>query len=35
VNIQGDVLDSRETGLRIVEILQDAFDTDGARVVTA
>lgn len=35
VNIQGDVLDSRDTGLRIVEILQEAFDTDGAMVVTA
>jgi hypothetical protein len=35
VNIQGDVLDSRDTGLRIVELIQDAFDTDGAKVVTA
>lgn len=35
INIQGDVLDSRDTGLRIVELIQDAFDTDGARVVTA
>lgn len=35
VNIQGDVLDSRDTGLRIVELIQDAFDTNGARVVTA
>lgn len=35
VNIQGDVLDTRDTGLRIVEILQEAFDTDGARVITA
>lgn len=34
INIQGDVLDSRDTGLRIVELLQDAFDTDGASVVT-
>lgn len=35
VNIQGDVLDSRDTGLRIVELIQDAFDTNGAKVVTA
>ena len=35
VNIQGSVMDSRDTGLRIVEILQEAFDTDGARVITA
>lgn len=34
VNIQGDVLDSRETGLRIVDILNEAFDTSGAKVVT-
>jgi hypothetical protein len=32
VNIQGDVLDSRESGLRIVELIQDAFDTQGAQV---
>lgn len=30
VNIQGDVLDSRDTGLRIVELIQQAFDTSGA-----
>ena len=33
VNIQGDVLDSRDTGLRIVELIQSAFDTDGAQAV--
>jgi hypothetical protein len=32
VNVQGDVLDSRESGLRIVELINDAFDTQGARV---
>lgn len=30
VNIQGDVLDTRDTGLRIVELIQEAFDTNGA-----
>lgn len=35
VNIQGNVFDTKETGLRIVEIMQDAFDTSGAKVVTA
>jgi hypothetical protein len=30
VNIQGDVLDTRDTGLRIVELIQEAFDTSGA-----
>ena len=29
VNIAGDVLDSEETGLRVVEILNDAFDKQG------
>lgn len=33
VNIQGHVFDAKETGLRIVEIVQDAFDTSGARLV--
>jgi hypothetical protein len=33
VNIQGDVLDSRESGLRIVDLINEAFDTDGARVL--
>jgi hypothetical protein len=32
VNVQGDVLDSRESGLRIVELINDAFDTQGAQV---
>jgi hypothetical protein len=32
VNIQGDVLDSRESGLRIVELINEAFDTQGAQV---
>lgn len=35
VNIQGNVFDTKETGLRIVEIMQEAFDTTGAKVVTA
>lgn len=34
VNIQGDVLDSEESGLRIVQLINDAFDKDGA-IVTA
>jgi hypothetical protein len=29
VNIQGDVLDSEQTGLRIVDMLNDAFDKQG------
>lgn len=29
VNIQGDVIDSDETGTRLVQILNDAFDKDG------
>lgn len=33
VNIQGNVFDRQETGLEIVRILQDAFDTQGAQVV--
>ena len=33
VNIQGDVLDSDETSLRIVTLLQDALDVNGATVV--
>lgn len=32
VNIQGDVLDSEESGLRIVQLINDAFDRDGAIV---
>lgn len=32
VNIQGDVLDSDETGTRIVELLNDAFDKEGVVV---
>ena len=32
VNIQGDVLDSEETGLRIVDILNSAFDKQGVIV---
>lgn len=34
LTIQGNVLDRRETGLEIVEILQEAFDTQQASVVT-
>lgn len=33
VNIQGDVLDSRETGLRIVDLINEAFDSQGANVL--
>lgn len=33
LNIQGDVLDSRETGLRIVEILNESFDSRGTVLV--
>lgn len=33
VNVQGDVLDSEESGLRIVDILQNAFDKNGAVLV--
>ncbi len=29
VNIQGDVLDSEETGLRVVEIINNAYDKEG------
>jgi hypothetical protein len=32
VNIQGDVLDSDETGLRITRLLNDAFDKQGVSV---
>ena len=32
VNIQGDVLDSDETGLRIVELLNKELDTSGSIV---
>lgn len=33
VVVQGNILDRRESGLEIVNILQEAFDTQGARVV--
>lgn len=33
VNVQGDILDSKESGLRIVELLNDAFNSQGARVL--
>ncbi len=32
VNIHGDVLDSNETGLRIVDLVNDAFKNQGARI---
>ena len=32
VNIQGDVMDSRESGLRIVELINEATENDGAIV---
>lgn len=35
VNIQGNVLDRKETGLEIVEIINEAFETQGAVVRTA
>ena len=31
--IQGDVLDSEESGLRIVGLIQDAFDVNGAVII--
>lgn len=34
VNIQGDVLDSDQTGLRIVDLLNSAFDKQGVTVTT-
>jgi len=35
LNIQGDVLDSEESGMRIVDMLNNAFDMNGAAVRTA
>lgn len=35
INIQGDVFDSQETGLRLVDILNESFDSNGTRLVTA
>lgn len=35
VVINGNVFDTQETGLRIVEILNKSFETDGTRLVTA
>ena len=32
VNVQGDILDGEETGLRIVDVLNSAFDTQGVQV---
>jgi hypothetical protein len=34
INIQGDWFNTRDSGLRIIELLQDVYDTDGASVVT-
>lgn len=34
INIQGDVLDSEESGLRIVKLLQNEIDRSGSSVVT-
>lgn len=34
VVVNGNIFDSRETGLRIVEILNNSFETDGSRLVT-
>lgn len=34
VNVQGDVLDSDQTGLRIVELMNQAFEKQGAVMVT-
>lgn len=34
LTIQGDVLDSRETGLRIVDLLNESFDTEGTVLAT-
>lgn len=35
VNIQGDVFDSADTGLRIVDIINQSFDTEGTVIATA
>jgi len=33
VNVQGDVLDSKESGMRIVDLLNEAFNSQGSRVI--
>lgn len=35
INIEGNVFDSAETGLRIVDIINNSFDASGSRLVTA
>lgn len=35
VVVNGDVFDSQETGLRLVDILNQSFETNGTRLVTA
>jgi len=35
VHIQGDVLDSRETGMRIIELINDQFDREGTVIAGA
>jgi hypothetical protein len=33
VNIQGNVLDRRQTGIEIVEIIKEQFDTQGGQTL--
>ena len=35
VNVQGNILDRRSAGLELIEVLQEAFDTQGAKVIGA
>ncbi len=34
VNVQGSILDRRETGLAIAEIIADSFDLNGTKIIT-
>lgn len=34
VNVQGNIVDSRETGLWISEVIQNSFDLNGTKIVT-
>ena len=35
VSVTGDIFDTRETGLRIVELINENFDTEGTVIATA
>ena len=35
VNVQGNILDRKESGLAIAEIIRDSFDSEGVTTVTA